>query len=107
MQSFASVDEFDKALSNNSKVVIDFWAPWCGPCRILGPIFEKLAAADTSGVLYGKVDVDKVPDLASRYNILGIPTLLFFKDGKLVDKTSGLPSSDEVLAETIKNSLGA
>lgn len=80
---------FDELLKSNRLVVADFWAEWCGPCRMVGPIIEELAEAYKDKVLIGKVDVDENNDLAARYGIRNIPTVLFFKDGELVDKQVG------------------
>ena len=81
----ASFDEFVK---NNPKVVVDCWAAWCAPCRMLTPIIDELAEERTD-VKFAKLDVDKNRAVPSKYGIMSIPTLLYFKDGQLVDKTLG------------------
>lgn len=70
-------------------VVVDFWATWCGPCKIIGPIVEELATEYAGKATFGKINTDENPDLASRFNIRGIPTLMFFKNGKNVDQLVG------------------
>lgn len=74
-------------------VLVDFYAPWCGPCRALAPALEGIAKAYDSRVRVAKVNVDDCPGLASRYGIRGVPTLLFFKEGEEVDRVVGLPSA--------------
>jgi thioredoxin 1 len=81
----ASFDEFVKS---NPKVVVDCWAAWCAPCRMLTPIIDELAE-ERSDVKFAKLDVDKNRAVPSKYGIMSIPTLLYFKDGELVDKTLG------------------
>jgi len=81
----ASFDEFVK---NNPKVVVDCWAAWCAPCRMLTPIIDELAE-EKADVKFAKLDVDKNRAVPQRYGIMSIPTLLYFKDGQLVDKTLG------------------
>jgi len=81
----ASFDEFVK---NNPKVVVDCWAAWCAPCRMLTPIIDELAE-EKADIKFAKLDVDKNRAVPARYGIMSIPTLLYFKDGKLVDKTLG------------------
>ncbi len=81
----ASFDEFVK---NNPKVVVDCWAAWCAPCRMLTPIIDELAE-EKADIKFAKLDVDKNRAVPQRYGIMSIPTLLYFKDGQLVDKTLG------------------
>lgn len=70
-------------------VVVDFWATWCGPCKIISPIVEELANEYEGKASFGKINTDENPDLASRFNIRGIPTLMFFKNGKNIDQLVG------------------
>ncbi len=79
---------FDEFVKNNPKVIVDCWAAWCAPCRMLTPIIDELAE-EKADVKFAKLDVDKNRAVPSRYGILSIPTLLYFKDGQLVDKTLG------------------
>ena len=80
---------FEELLANNVVVVADFWANWCGPCRMVAPIIEELASEYEGKALIGKVDVDDNNDVASKYGIRNIPTILFFKNGEIVDKQVG------------------
>jgi len=79
---------FEEFVNEHSKVVIDCWAAWCAPCRMLSPVIEELAKEKTD-VTFAKLDVDKNRGVPTKYGIMSIPTLLYFKDGKLVDKTLG------------------
>ena len=81
---------FDEALlANEGLVMVDFWAEWCGPCRAIAPALEELAAASEGRVTLMKVNVDENPGLAARYGIRSIPTILFFKEGAIVDRVLG------------------
>ncbi len=85
---------YKKLLEAGKPVVIDFWAPWCGPCRSIAPIIEELAAQYEDRVIIGKYNVDEDTDLGVDYGIRNIPTLLFFKDGQMVDKHVGTITRD-------------
>ncbi|MDR1779498.1 MAG: thioredoxin [Tannerella sp.] len=80
---------FETLLNDNKPLVLDFWAEWCGPCRMVAPIIDELATEYEGRVNIGKVDVDENDDIVSRYGIRNIPTILFFKDKELVDKLVG------------------
>ena len=80
--------DFDQFVKENENVVVDCWAAWCGPCRMLSPIIEQLAEEKTN-IAFAKLDVDKNRAVSMRYGIMSIPTLLYFKNGALVDKTLG------------------
>lgn len=76
-------------------VLVDFWAPWCGPCRMLGPVIEEVAKEAGEGVTIGKINVDEEEDLASSFGVFTIPTVLVFKNGKVVNKSVGYrPKAD-------------
>ena len=83
-------NNFNQEVLNSDKpVLMDFWAPWCGPCRMVSPIIDELATEYEGRVTIGKMDVDNNNDVVGQFGIRIIPTVLFFKDGKLVDKQLG------------------
>lgn len=79
-----------EVLLSKEPVAVDFHAQWCGPCQALGPILEKMSVGYEGRVKIAKVDVDAAPGLAARYGVRGVPTMLFFKDGRMVDQVVGL-----------------
>lgn len=95
---------FEEVLNSDKLVVIDFWAEWCGPCRMVGPIVEELAVEYADKAIIGKVDVDSNDDITSKYGIRNIPTILFFKNGEIVDKQVGA-AQKSVLVEKIDKLL--
>ena len=88
-------DNFESEVKKTgSPILVDFWAEWCGPCRMVGPVLEKLADELDGKLRVGKVNVDDESGLAGRYGIQSIPTLLLFKDGKVVDQYIGATTRD-------------
>jgi thioredoxin 1 len=83
---------------NRGKIIIDFWAPWCGPCRSLGKTLETLSAEREDITIY-KINVDECSSLTEKYEVSSIPTMLFFNDGKLIDQTVGLLTKIDILAK--------
>jgi len=84
-----------EVLRSQGVTLVDFWADWCGPCQAFAPTLEAIAR-DLSGARVGKIDVDAQPALAARYEVLSIPTLLFFRDGELVDRVVGVASRSAI-----------
>lgn len=92
-QSFKELTESSKQL-----VLVDFWAPWCGPCKQLAPTLDELSAELKDKVVIAKVNVDDCPDIAGKYNVRGIPTLILFKNGNVVDTKVGSLSKTALTA---------
>jgi thioredoxin 1 len=89
-----SDQSFSTEVEGQGMVLVDFWAPWCGPCKMIAPILEELSTDLGDSVKIAKVNVDENPETASRFGVMSIPTLIFFKDGQPVDKVVGLNSKD-------------
>ncbi len=81
-----------EVLKHEGPVMVDFWATWCGPCRMLGPVVEELAGEYAGKVKVCKLNVDEAPDTSSKYRITSIPTIIFFKNGEIAGQTVGLQS---------------
>jgi thioredoxin 1 len=80
---------FDSTVKGNPLVVVDCWAPWCGPCRMIGPVIDTLSE-EYSDVTFGKLNTDENLDISRKFQIMAIPTLLFFKNGELVERITGV-----------------
>jgi thioredoxin 1 len=86
----------DKALASNKPILVDFWAEWCGPCKMIAPLLEDLANDMSDKLTVAKVNVDESMGITEKYNVRGIPTLLLFKDGKLLDRKVGAMSKEQL-----------
>ncbi len=87
----------NEVIQNTQPVLVDFWADWCGPCHVIAPAIEELAAEFGEKAKVGKVNVDVNPGIAAQYGIRSIPTLLFFKDGRVVDRAIGVVPKQELV----------
>ncbi|MDD2927837.1 MAG: thioredoxin [Candidatus Omnitrophica bacterium] len=101
---FSDSDFKKEVLESKLPVVVDFWANWCGPCKMIGPIVEELAREYSGKVKVGKLDVDTNPRSAAAYGVMSIPTLMFFKNGKVMDQVSGALSKS-ALKQKIEENL--
>ncbi|MBR1575577.1 MAG: thioredoxin [Bacteroidales bacterium] len=89
---------FQELLAGDKPVLVDFWATWCGPCRILSPTVDEIAEEYADRITVAKCNVDDAEEVAMQYRIMSIPTLLFFKNGEVVDKRVGVVSKDEIVS---------
>ncbi|MDA8060643.1 MAG: thioredoxin [Leptospirillum sp.] len=92
VKEVGSQDWEKDVLGSKGLMMVDFWAPWCGPCRSVAPIVEELSVEYAGKVQFVKLNTDDNQDIAVRYQVMGIPTLMFFKDGQIVDKVVGAQS---------------
>ena len=95
---------FDEVIGGDQPVLVDFWAEWCGPCKMIGPIVEELAGDFDGKAVIGKLDVDSNPAVSAKFGIRSIPTLLVFKNGEIVDKQVGL-TTKSVLAGKLEGQM--
>lgn len=99
MSALADVSQSNfqqEVLSSNKPVLVDFWAPWCGPCKMLGPVVEKVANSHADRAKFVKLNTDENPNLAGQYQVSGIPCLILFKGGKPVDRIVGYVSEQTI-----------
>ena len=87
----------EEVVNSEQKVLLDFWAPWCGPCRMVAPILDEIAK-ERSDIKVGKVNVDEQPELASQFGVMSIPTLVVMHGGKIVNQAVGVRPKDQILA---------
>lgn len=92
----------EKVLKGSKVALVDFWAPWCGPCQMMGPVIDETAKDAGETATVGKLNVDESPETAQKYGVMSIPTIIIFKDGEIVKQLVGVQSK-ETLLEEIKN----
>lgn len=91
-------ENFEKEVINSKKtILVDFWASWCGPCQMIAPIVEEISNDMSGKIEIGKLNVDEQPEIAIKYDVMSIPTLILFKDGKVVNTIIGYHSKEEIL----------
>ena len=94
---------FKATVDGQTPVLVDFWAPWCGPCRAIAPILEEIAKEFEGKAVIGKVNVDNNPDIASQFGVRGIPTLILFKEGKIKEQIVGMNTKSNIVSLLKKN----
>tara|TARA_Y100000817_G_C16462420_1_gene369907 strand:- start:93 stop:413 length:321 start_codon:yes stop_codon:yes gene_type:complete len=87
----------EEVISKGKPIIVDFWAEWCGPCKQIGPILEEISDEYKEKVTIGKLDVDENPEIASKYQIRGIPTMMLFNNGTLIDTKVGMSSKNDLI----------
>ena len=98
------LESFDKALAEGKLMMVDFWAAWCGPCRMLAPMVDDLAEKYAGKVVVGKVNVDEEQELAIRYGVMSIPTVIFFKNGQEIGRKVGV-MGDKAFSDVLDANL--
>lgn len=98
-----NAESFDKVINQDIPVLVDFWAPWCGPCKMLGPILEDVEKEIGTKAVIAKLNVDDEQDLAVKFNVSSIPTMIIFKKGVAVDRSVGLLTKDKILTMIANN----
>ena len=93
---FTDANFQDEVLNADQPVLVDFWAEWCGPCKMLGPVIDELAGEDEGKAKVGKIDIDNTRDAAVQYGIQSIPSIIIFKNGEVVNKFVGISPKDEL-----------
>lgn len=99
-----NTETFEQALSTGKLMMVDFWADWCGPCKMLGPVIDQLAGQYEGKAVVGKVNVDEEQELAIRYGVMSIPTVIFFKEGMEIDRKVGV-MPPAAFTETLNGNL--
>jgi len=97
-------ENYEDVLNSETPVVVDFWATWCGPCKMVSPVIEDLASEFEGKTSICKLNVDEMPDIAAQYKIMSIPTVMIFKNGEIIDKAVGVRTKEEY-QNMIKNAL--
>ena len=98
MAKHLNAQAFEEAIAGSVPVLVDFWAPWCGPCRMIAPVIEEIAVEFDGKAVVGKVNVDEEPGLAQRFGVMSIPTLIVLKGGKVVEQAIGARGKADVAA---------
>jgi len=95
--------DFSQVVEQSGSVLVDFWAPWCGPCKMIAPVLEEIDSEIGDKLKITKLNVDENPETASRFGVMSIPTLLVFKDGQVVDKIVGFQPKDALVGTLNKH----
>ncbi len=95
-----NIDSFDEAISTSDKpIIVDFWAEWCGPCKMIAPVLDEIASENSEKLSVGKVNVDENPDLARRFEVMSIPTLIVFQNGEPIKRLVGAKNKAGLLED--------